>query len=1234
MLLTAHDKAFAPKKGSHSRPVINAGLCLLFLLLGATRPALAQIPQSQSSPVQPNAPRVTLSENNVSLKKVLIDISKQTGVSMMYDEALIRSLGQVSINVKNATLSEALKDCLKNQPLNFNIEGNTVVIAKKRPVAVQGEPSIQQRSLTGKVTDENNHPLEGVSVTIYLGGAGNIFATDANGQFSIGGIPDTATMIFTSVGYQTKAVRIGHQDFFSVQLKKRVTQLGDVTVEVNNGYQILSRERTTGSYDVVDSALFNRSVGPAFLTHLDGVASGVNFDNRQAGAINSYGSAGGGGVARTQTFYIRGLSTINSSEYPLIIIDGFPYTSDEPYVQDIHNINPNDIESMTVLKDAAAASIWGARAGNGVLVITTKSGKYNQKPQVNVNSSVTFTGKPNLLSQRIISTPDYINVEKSLYAQGGYASLLDPTQAYGKPVSDVVSLLSQASNGTISQADADAQIAALSKIDIRNEELKYFYHTGLDQQYNVNIRGGSATHKYFLSAGYDNGSAVDFSFQRRYTINASNTFRPIPNLELAVPISFTDNQTGTNVGATNYAGQISPYAQFTDASGKPQNVVYGSGYNQSFIQTALNDGLYNVGYSPIDQFHAAQYTHQGSSMIAINPDIRYSLSNGFSAEVKYQYSKTTTNINIYQSDSVWSVKNNINDYTQILGPGNLSYPLQQGGTLNYRDNSQTNNNIRATLAFTHSLGRDHRLDAIAGYERNETRITGSQGGNYGYNPNTGSYQSTVDYVTYWPQTNYILAGYPYNITSPIYPIYSALTQQFVAFISDFAKADYTFKGRYFLSGSARIDQANLFGVSANEKKNILGHGGVGWKIDKEPFYHLNWLPTLKLRATYGFQGNTPSISARSVATITYYAGTSNSVNLPYALLNNVSNPNLTWEKVGQTNFGLDFGLKHDVLTGTLEYYRKKATNLVAPYPLDPTTGVPLYTGNVADLTGNGVDLTLISKNIDTKSFKWSTRLLFSHNTDKLIKYYATTTAYQILSSQSGYSYPAFPTALTGHSAFGVYSLKSAGLDNAGNPQGYDTATGKAGTDYNQYVNYARLKDLKYNGSANPTYFGSFMNDFTYRGFTLSVNITYKAGYYFHAQSVNYSSLYGYASPVLYTADGSSDYAKRWQKPGDEAHTYVPSAPTLANSNYLRDEFYEFSSALVQRGDNIRLKDVSLNYEFGKWATRSSPFSSVQLYGYYLGNTLLWKANKMGIDPDFPVMRPAKSYSVGIRLGLK
>jgi TonB-linked SusC/RagA family outer membrane protein len=1145
----------------------------------------------------------------------------------MYDDALIRDMGTVSIDVRNASLEEVMKQALGGKALQYSVRGNTVVINRE---VVISSPNTGHIDIRGKVTDENGVPLAGA--TISIPGTGFSLATLTSGEFSMSGVPDKGTIVFSCVGYQTQIIPYENRTSFNIKMKKHVAELSGVSVEVDNGYQLIPLERTTGSFDIIDNKLFNRSVSPNLLDHLSDIASGVLFDNRATGPVMSYAN----GAARSQTFTVRGISTLNAITNPLVIVDGFPYNSSDPYIQDINNLNPNDIESITVLKDAAAASIWGARAGNGVVVITTKNGKYNQKPEISFNTSVTFTGKPRLFTQRLISTPDYISVEDTLFQQGNYTSFLTPGSAYGRPVTPVVQLLGEAAAGTISQSDADAQIAALSHDDIRNDALKYFYHTGTQQQYNLSVRGGSSFDKYYIDAGYDDVNAVDFSYLKRFTLTATNTFKPWPGLEVSLPIAFSDDQAGTNVGSFN-EGNFAPYTRLVNNQGQSQNVVWSGGYNHAFIQTALSDGLYDMNYNPIQQFHAAQYNHTNTTLISISPSLKYSFMNGFSLEMRYQYNRTVANNTSYQSDSVFSVKDLINDYTQISSTGQLTYPINQGGILNFNDQNQENNNTRFTLGYNHNLGKDHRLDVIGGYERNETRITGNRYGLYGYNPNTGTAQTVVDYVTYFPLTNFTVEGLPYNITSTISPLQTSLNQQFIAFISSFANASYTYKSRYILNGSARLDQANLFGVTANDKRKLLWSGGVAWKIDEEPFYKMHWMPRLKLRATYGYQGNVylgsaeNTTGASTLTTISYYAGTSNSSGLPYAQLNNIANPDLTWERVGQANLALDFGLRKERLTGTIEFYKKNATGLISNYSVDPTVGVTQRTGNVGNMTGHGIDITLTSRNIDTRNFKWSTRLLASFDKDKLTKYDQTTTAIQMLEYQSSSNPSSIPTPITGNAVYGIYGLRWAGLDANGNPQGYDS-TGKVSEDYNQMTNYARLKDLVYAGSAIPTSYGSLMNDFTWKGFTLSVNISYRMGYYFHAQSINYGYLFGYN--MVNAFDGSSDFAKRWQHAGDEKKTNVPSMPTLANSSYLRDMFYEYSSTLVQKGDNIRLKDVSLSYDFSDWARRHTPLSHLELYGYYLGNTLLWKANKMGIDPDYSLMRPAKNYTLGARVSFK
>ncbi|HTI93540.1 MAG TPA: TonB-dependent receptor plug domain-containing protein, partial [Puia sp.] len=776
----------------------NKKACLSLLIIGLTLTAV------QPLGAQTTAARITLSEKHVSLKYIFNRISKMAGISILYDEKAIANITVANINVTSVSLQQAMQECLKGTNLDFEIKSNSIVVRKKESVSASVVQQPNDFFISGKVMDESGTPLAGVS--IYVRGTDMALSTVEGGLFSMNGVPGTGIIVFSSIGYQTLELPYDHNPEFNVRLKKKVTQLAEVAVEVNNGYQVIPKERTTGSFDVIDNKLFNRSVSSNLLDHLDGVASGVLFDNRGNDPNGSLTFRG-----NTQTFYIRGVATVQSSNAPLVVVDGFPYNGYAPYQQNINNLNPNDIESVTILKDAAAASIWGARAGNGVVVITTKSGKYNQRPQVNFNSSVTFTGKPLLFTQRILSTSDFIDIEKNLYPQGAYDNVFDPTQNQGRPPTQVIQLLHDVDQGLITQAEADAQIAALSKTDVRHDALKYFYRTGIDQQYNLSVSGGSPASKYFLDGGYDHLTAPDYSFQDRYSLNSNYTFKPADGLELSFPLQFTINQTGTNNGSWSSYG-LAPYTKLTDATGHPINVNFTNGYNQDFIQKADALGLYDMSYNPIEQFHAAQYQHTNSLLASIGPDIRYSLHNGLNFDLKYQYSRTIRQGRTYQSDSLFNIKNMINNYTQIDPTGGLSFPINRGGTLQTDNYDETDNNIRATVGYNRLLGNYHRINIIAGYEHNESKIIRDYNGWYGYNPRTGTVQTTVDYISYFPQLNNTLSGSPYSFSSPVYPLQSGTTTSFLAYISSFANASYTFKERYVLTASGRIDQANLFGV--------------------------------------------------------------------------------------------------------------------------------------------------------------------------------------------------------------------------------------------------------------------------------------------------------------------------------------------------------------------------------------------------------------------------------------
>jgi hypothetical protein len=342
------------------------------------------------------------------------------------------------------------------------------------------------------------------------------------------------------------------------------------------------------------------------------------------------------------------------------------------------------------------------------------------------------------------------------------------------------------------------------------------------------------------------------------------------------------------------------------------------------------------------------------------------------------------------------------------------------------------------------------------------------------------------------------------------------------------------------------------------------------------------------------------------------------------MITNPPNKNLTWEQVAMTNIAIDFVIKNKILYGSVAYYQKKATNLMGQAPVDPTLGLSdnsgnnFYYGNVAGMNGNGVDIELNSHILD-KRFKWYSTFIFSYAASKVTQYNMPVSNVGSAYLNVGINYI---NPVKGKPVFAYYSYPWAGLDpSTGDPQGY--VDGKISKDYSQIISSTSLQNMVYNGPAEPEYFGAIRNDFSWRNFSLSFNISYKFGYYFRRPSVNYSSLFS-------SWTGSSDYAKRWQNPGDEKRTNVPSLVYPANPN--RDAFYQYSEALVENAGNIRLEDINLGYEINKNTLKRLPFDQIRFYMYASNLGILWMANKDNIDPYYVnIPKDGESLSLGITI---
>ncbi|MES1160862.1 MAG: TonB-dependent receptor plug domain-containing protein, partial [Bacteroidota bacterium] len=384
--------------------------------MGSIRPVvllvlLACLQRSMPVYCQSNPPRITLSEKDTPLEKILIAIRKQTGYTYFGDASWPKVAKNITISVKNASIKEVLDLCFKDQPLlRYTLVGNAVAIE------VISETAFFVR---GKLINDKNEPIIGATITV-KGNKSSITTTSDNGEFAIRVTDRDTSLIVTSINYEPKEVRLTGEKELLIQLRERISELIDVVV-AHNGYQDIPKDRITGSFTQVSNALINRRVSPNILERLDGVTNSLLFNKNTVAGTNE------------STIAIRGRSTIAGNPEPLIIIDNFPYNGS------INNINPDDVESITVLKDAAAASIWGAFSGNGVIVITTKKGKYNQAPKWSFTTSTTLGEKPDLYYQPILSSSDYIDVEQYLFNHGYYnAANFDPTHSAVSPVVEIL----------------------------------------------------------------------------------------------------------------------------------------------------------------------------------------------------------------------------------------------------------------------------------------------------------------------------------------------------------------------------------------------------------------------------------------------------------------------------------------------------------------------------------------------------------------------------------------------------------------------------------------------------------------------------------------------------------------------------------------------------------------------------------------------------------------------------
>lgn len=1044
----------------------------------------------------------------------------------------------------------------------------------------------------GIIMDERGkESLSGVRILL---NGHDLKATGNRGEFVISEPQVPFRLSFSLIGFDDYHITIDSYEPDSLYTFYMVPdRLNIDEVQVSTGYQNVKYGQTVGSFSKVGSQALGERFSPNILERLEGSASGVEFDRS--------------GQGQRPMLTVRGVSTIYANKSPLIILDNFPYDGA------IENINPHDIEDITILKDAAASAIWGARAANGVIVLRTKSAAKNDRITVEVNSNMMWKSKPDIYQyRRFVPSADFIDMEERLYELGFYNGSLNNIITY-PVVSPVVEALHAHRLGDMTSDDLSHFLTRMRSKDVRDDIDKYIYQVGMLQSNNVNVRGGNRRYSYTYSGGYDKDISSLGVNGDRITFHAKNTLSITDRLSLTGAVDYSNRSSrGGRIDFRSIrhdnVKQLLPYTSLVDEQGAPSTIV--KMYRQGFVESAEQGELLDWHYSPLLENELTD-RRQTNERFAAAFNTSMDITDGVRIDAGAQlFKEVGHNVENHDEESFFA-RDLINRFSSVRSDGSLFRAIPLGGINTTEDVGVNGYNVRGQLNLNKVYG-DHGIDFIAGTEVRRTVRTQWSNRLYGYNPETGMSNNAIDYNSRHPLYTTGVAAIPTGISNH---------KSTLHFLSYYSNLTYTYRQQLIGYISMRKDQSNIFGANTNNRGRPFMSFGASWNAHMGPLLQgHDVINVLKVRSSLGYSGNVDQ-RASALTTIAY-SGQDPDSRYSYSTISQHFDPELRWESNRIINLGADLSILNHRIQGSIDWYKRNGTDLIGDAPLDVSTGLRIGTirKNVAKMEGRGLDIELNTRQLD-KGFKWHSSVLFSIHKNRISEYYLT--------SRQGSRFVGngmVISPLEGKPLYSLLSYRWGGLDpENGAPRGYDS-DGQQTTDYVALTSSATtVDDLVYHGSAVPETFGAIGNRFSYRGFELSVNVLYRMNYYYRAPTITYGTLYA-------NWMGDPDYMLRWKQPGDEERTNVPAMVYPANS--LRDAFYGGSEVLVHRADNIRLQYVNVGYHVPLNPRGWGMVKKLYTYLNFSNLGILWQRHNNGYDIESDQGMSAPLHSVfGVRLTL-
>ena len=1075
--------------------------------------------------VSAQSQKVSLDFKNERVEKVLASIKSQTGMSLVFSDQLVDVNRKVTMQLKDVTLKEALTRLLSGTDLTFEIRNNKIYFIEKKAVS---RPGSKKKRVTGVVKDVMGEPLIGANV-VEKGRSTNGVITDFNGKFTLE-VDESASLVVSYIGYLAQDIPTKGKGDFHIILKEDTNTLDEVVV---TGYGDFKKATYTGSASVLTTekleALPVVSVGQMIESNIPGI-SVVAGTSSQPGAKT--------------TLRVRGVASMNASTEPLYVLDGVPIPSydlsnftsmsEAGGMGFIETLNPADIESITVLKDAASASLYGAKGANGVVLITTKKGKEG-KLRVNMAAKYgitdfAYTYRPLMGGEE----------RRKLIHEGLVNFQLD------KGVSEQEA-----------QQYADANIDQYAKRLPQgySDWESALFKTGYQQDYNLSASAGNQNSSFIGSLGYTKQTGVSLNSEmERFTgrVDASNKYKKV-EFGMNASFSWTKNvhlPEGKFYGSAIYASKVNltPSTPIYNEDG-----TYASGYRE-------NNGYNPILEAEVNDYYARTVRAMGTAKIAYNVWDNLKVSSVFT--VDYSLTKDF----FFQSPEG-------RDGATYQGRGRMQM------TDRMRYTSQNN------LTYSKTFGK-HSVSAVAAFEvmKYDYEDLYAAKKTYGQDINT-SLGNAAD------------------------PIDADQKLQEDALMSYVASVNYSYGDKYYASFSFRRDGSSR--LSPDTRWGNFWSLSASWRLSQEKFMQSlkSVLSDLKLRASYGVNGNLPSSYYGYQSTYTtgaFYSGK------PSPWESTLGNEELTWEKNYALNLGLDIGLFSRVNV-SLDWYTRTTKDLLMSKQLNSISGFSSLLTNVGQMRNTGVELEVRSNNIKTKDFSWTTAFNLSHNKNKILKL-----------ADLPWFVDGRYVRKEGYPFNTIYLREYAGVDpETGSALYYDNQQDENGnytknkvTDPGQ-ASPIPLKDI------TPTISGGFMNTFNYKFIDLSFNLSYSFGGYSYDNASYILQDDGYS--VI--SNKSTEQRRRWQKPGD-----ITDVPRFVYGNKKGGNYN--SSRAIHSTDHIRLKSLILGLNAPKAWLQKLGIGNARIY--FSGTNLLTWAAYGQYDPEMSGVvgfytPPLKTYAFGLEL---